>query len=70
MACLNELRLILRPPPRCQQSVDAVTRVPENLIHSPVPQPGEQHVSDRLLHVGLRRHLRRSLARVHTPRSI
>ena len=43
---LHELRVVRRPPPRREQSVDPVAGIPEDLLHAPFPQPGQQDVAD------------------------
>ena len=47
---LDELGLVACPPPRRQQSVDAVSRVPEDLLHAPVAQPGQHEICNRFTH--------------------
>ena len=45
---LNELRLVLRPPPRGKQPVDPVSGIAEDLTDAPLPQPGQQHIGNRV----------------------
>jgi len=45
---LHEPRPVVGPPPRGQQPVDAVAREAEHVHDTPLPEPGEHVVADRL----------------------
>src|SRR3954447_23814705 len=59
---LDELWLVTRLLPRREQPVDAVTRIAEDLLHSPFAQPGEQDVGDRVSHGNSSRKIGRNQA--------
>ena len=50
MPRLDELRLVLGPPPGGEQPVDAVARVAEHLLDVPFTKPRQQYVGNRVAH--------------------